>query len=205
MDDYKPRMKRQGPGLGSTMVGVFIGLLLGLLIASAIAVYMMKSPLPFVSKSRAGDRASSAEQPPRQSIEGKAPSAVASAEAKGKREFTFHGILAGKEGSTAERVPETVTGAPVVATAPSQVPDTASNEAFVIQAGSFQNPADADNQKARLALLGLQASIEPAALPDKGTWYRVRLGPYRSPGEINAIQSQLKQAGINVTLLKVRN
>ena len=62
---------------------------------------------------------------------------------------------------------------------------SASKDVYFIQAGSFQNPADADNQKARLAILGFESSVEPANLPDKGTWYRVRLGPYKKVEEIN--------------------
>src|SRR5258708_19282094 len=61
----------------------------------------------------------------------------------------------------------------------------APKDSYFLQAGSFQNPADADNLKARLALMGLEASVEPANLAEKGVWYRVRLGPYTPAAQIN--------------------
>ena len=76
---------------------------------------------------------------------------------------------------------------------------------YYLQAGSFQNPADADNQKARLAILGLESSVEPSVLPDKGTWYRVRLGPYRKLEEINRARQTLAQNGIDASLVKLKD
>ena len=80
----------------------------------------------------------------------------------------------------------------------------ASKDVYFIQAGSFQNPADADNQKARLAILGFESSVEPANLPDKGTWYRVRLGPYNKVEEINRVRQALAQNGIDASLVKIK-
>src|SRR5436309_15057999 len=77
-------------------------------------------------------------------------------------------------------------------------------ERYFIQAGSFQNPAEADNQKARLAILGYDSSVEPANLPDKGTWYRVRLGPYKKVDELNRVRQALAQNGIEASLIKVK-
>ena len=80
----------------------------------------------------------------------------------------------------------------------------AGKDVYFIQAGSFQNPADADNQKARLAILGFESSVEPANLPDKGTWYRVRLGPYRKVEEINKVRQALAQNSIEANLVKIK-
>jgi cell division protein FtsN len=77
-------------------------------------------------------------------------------------------------------------------------------DVYFIQAGSFQNPAEADNQKARLAILGFDSSVEPANLPDKGTWYRVRMGPYAKLDDINKVRQALAQNGINASLIKVK-
>src|SRR6185295_15245976 len=78
-------------------------------------------------------------------------------------------------------------------------------DVYFIQAGSFQNPAEADNQKARLAILGFESSVEPANLPDKGTWYRVRMGPYAKVEEINKVRQALAQNGIEANLIKVKD
>ena len=78
-------------------------------------------------------------------------------------------------------------------------------EIYLLQAGSFQNPADADNMKAKLALLGLEANVEATNIPDKGVMYRVRLGPFEKIEEINRVRSQLAQNGIEPSLVRVRD
>jgi len=45
-------------------------------------------------------------------------------------------------------------------------------------------PADADNQKARPAILGFESSVEAGQPARQGTWYRVRMGPYQKLDEI---------------------
>ena len=79
----------------------------------------------------------------------------------------------------------------------------APKDSYFLQAGSFPNPSDADNLKARLALMGMEANVEPANVAGKGTWYRVRLGPYTRVDEINRVRQQLTQNGIDVSLIKV--
>ncbi len=74
----------------------------------------------------------------------------------------------------------------------------------MLQAGAFQNAADADNLKARLALLGFEATIETSAMADKGTLHRVRVGPYTSVEELNRTRDTLKQNGVQTTLIKLR-
>ena len=81
----------------------------------------------------------------------------------------------------------------------------ASKDIFLLQAGAFQNPSDADNLKAKLALLGVEASVEPTNLAEKGTWYRVRIGPYTKIDDLNRTRSTLAQNGIEATLVKVKD
>ena len=76
---------------------------------------------------------------------------------------------------------------------------------YFIQAGSFQNPADADNQKAKIAVLGFESNVEPTPLPDKGTWYRVRLGPYTTLEDLNRVRQVLTQNGIDASLVKLKD
>ena len=72
------------------------------------------------------------------------------------------------------------------------------------RAGSFQNAPDADNLKARLALVGIEATIQTTNLPEKGVWHRVRVGPYSDVEELNRIRGVLKQNGVDAALVKVR-
>src|SRR5207302_362101 len=115
-----------------------------------------------------------------------------------KPKFDFYKILPGQE----EPVSEKELRERARAAAKGQQLDA--KERYFIQAGSFQNPAEADNQKARLAILGFESSVEPANLPDKGTWYRVRMGPYAKVDEINRVRQMLAQNGIDASLVKIK-
>jgi cell division protein FtsN len=79
---------------------------------------------------------------------------------------------------------------------------TKANERFWLQAGSFATETDAENLKARLAFAGWQASIQQGTVPDKGTRYRVRLGPYDNTDELNRIRSDLAKSGFDVAVIK---
>src|SRR6266704_3544458 len=115
-----------------------------------------------------------------------------------KPKFDFYKILPGQE----EPVSEKELRERARAAAKGQLLEA--KERYFIQAGSFQNPAEADNQKARLAILGFESSVEPANLPDKGTWYRVRMGPYTKVEEINRVRQMLAQNGIDASLVKIK-
>jgi cell division protein FtsN len=67
---------------------------------------------------------------------------------------------------------------------------------FWLQAGAFQHAEEADNMKAKLALLGVEADIEPAELADQGTLYRVRIGPMHTRAELEATRKRLMDNAI---------
>lgn len=69
-------------------------------------------------------------------------------------------------------------------------------EKYFLQAGSFKNNDDAENLKARLALLGMYASIQPINLADRGVWYRVRVGPFNKKEELDEASVSLRENGI---------
>lgn len=182
---------------GGFLLGMFIGVILGLAVSLGIAFYLNKTPIPFVTAKAKQD--SPPAKPP--AIAGlpqsgaSAPAPLASAPEKPK--FDFYKILPGAEEPVSERELRER-----MRTARSQ--QDAGKDVYFIQAGSFQNPADADNQKARLAILGFESSVEPANLPDKGTWYRVRMGPYTKVEEINRVRQSLAQNGIDASLVKIK-
>ena len=74
-------------------------------------------------------------------------------------------------------------------------------EAVYLQTGSFQNAGDADNLKAKLAMLGAEASIQQVMLQEK-VWYRVRLGPFKKMDEVNNMRSDLAKQGIEAKVVK---
>lgn len=71
-----------------------------------------------------------------------------------------------------------------------------------LQVGAYVNRQDAENQRARFAVLGYEAQIQSADIPDKGTVHRVRVGPYRDPEEAGKVRGDLARQGIEVTVIK---
>jgi cell division protein FtsN len=176
--DYKNG--NAAPGRGSPMgVGVLIGLLLGLCLALAVALIINKGPTPFVEKKAGVAPAPDAAQKP--------PAAAPAAKTK----FDFYKILPGSE--------EAVTDKEFKRSA-----TPAAKEVYFLQVAAFQNPADADNLKAQLALAGIEAKIQTAQLPDGKTWHRVRIGPFSDMTELNASRAALKENNMEANLIKVR-
>ncbi len=74
---------------------------------------------------------------------------------------------------------------------------------YVLQAGSFKQFKEADGFKARLALLGVQASIETVDI--NGTkWHRVRVGPFTDIKSLNQARARLHEHDIEPMVLKVK-
>ena len=121
-----------------------------------------------------------------------------------KPKFDFYRILPGV-GRAGDREGASASAARAQERPQQQSTGSARRTFISSRPGSFQNPADADNQKARLAILGFESSVEPANLPDKGTWYRVRMGPYAKVEEINKVRQALAQNGIDANLIKVKD
>ena len=71
-----------------------------------------------------------------------------------------------------------------------------------LQVGAFKEEGDADNLKAKLALLGVESKILTSDIPEKGIWHRVRVGPFNSAADIDKIRSQLKTNGIDSAVVK---
>ena len=92
--------------------------------------------------------------------------------------------------------------APAVTIAPVADAKPAPVEIFFLQVGAFQKAADADNLKAKLALTGLETSVQEVSIPEKGTMHRVRVGPFRSPEEMNKARTLLSQNGVQGTVVK---
>jgi cell division protein FtsN len=176
---------------GGFLLGVFVGLVLGLGIALGVAFYLNRAPLPFITKAK-----------PAAGKDG-APPAVAGlpqsgAKAPEKPRFDFYRILPGSEEPVSDKdLREAARGA-------KGQPEGA-KDVYYIQTGSFRDPADADSQKARIAILGYESSIESVNLPDKGPSYRVRLGPYQKLDELNRVRQALAQNGIEASLVRTRD
>ena len=185
--DYKPRVAAKKKSGGGTLLGIFIGLILGLFIAVGVTWYMNKTPIPFLTKVKPPEKA--AVEPGKTVVK---PDDKTTQQVE-KPRFDFYKILPGAE--------EPVTEQQIKQAAKPGAPA----ENYLLQVGAFQNPADADNLKARLALIGVEAGVEPIDLPEKGTWYRVRVGPYTKIDEINRLRQTLAQNGIEASLVKIKD
>src|SRR5258708_17829400 len=160
--DYKQLSPSFRPdSSGSFLIGLCLAFLLGLGVAAGIAIYFFKTPIPFTDKTRVPEKSPPAGQA--------TPEPPQSAKAEDKPRFDFYRILPGRE--------EPVTERQMREAAKQAGKPGAPKDSYFLQAGSFQNPADADNLKARLALMGMEANVEPANLADKVVFYRVRLRP----------------------------
>ena len=180
---------------GGFLFGLFTGVVIGLAVALGIAFYLNRTPVPFITAKPKPPEKDTGKPP---AIAGLPQTASAPASSPEKPKFDFYKILPGQEETVSDKeLKERMRAARGQQEAPKDV--------YFIQAGSFQNPADADNQKARLAILGFESSVEPANLPDKGTWYRVRLGPYTRIDELNKVRQALAQNGIDANLIKLKD
>jgi cell division protein FtsN len=191
--DYKGPAKKPAnskSGAGSLLIGILIGLLLGLGIALAVAWYINKMPTPFVNRAVPPLKS----EPLKNADPAKTDDKTAKA-ADGKPRFDFYKILPGSEEPVTEQQ---------FKDAQNNASPAQATEAFYLQAGAFPNAPDADNLKARLALVGVAATVQTTTLPDKGVWHRVRVGPYTAIEDLNRARDTLKQNGIETTLIKVR-
>lgn len=186
---------------GGTLLGLFIGLVIGVLAAAGVVWYIFKTPAPFSNKAQSSPAAlpPPAAQPP-----GAAPMALPGKpgdpipQAGDKPRFDFYKILPGN----AEAIPDPKQADQKPAEASKGKGDsTAIKEPVYLQTGSFQNAADADGQKARLAMMGVEASVQQVMLQEK-VWYRVRLGPFKKLDEVNAMRSDLAKQGIEANVVK---
>jgi cell division protein FtsN len=66
-----------------------------------------------------------------------------------------------------------------------------------MQAGSFNGLKEAEQMRARLATMGIEAKVQKAKVGNT-VWYRVKLGPFAQIASVNTINARLKQSGIDV-------
>lgn len=198
----------RGKSRGGTLVGVFVGLVLGVLIAFGVVWYLNKTPLPFQEKSYRPERKDNGGQPQAPlALPGKPGDKVSERggeKGDDKPRFEFYKILPGGQ----ETPPQAAAKASEKDKAADKTADKAVAKApadrLYLQAGAFQKAADADNLKAKLAMMGVEAGVQEVEVPDKGKMTRVRVGPFASPEEMNLARNQLSQSGIQATVVRIK-
>lgn len=75
------------------------------------------------------------------------------------------------------------------------------NWIYFLQVGAFREQAEAENAKARLALMGFEARISERQA-DTGSLYRVRIGPFNQLETMNRIRGKLSDNGVNAAVVR---
>lgn len=176
-----------GHGKTSAVTGFVLGLLTGLTLALVVAVYVSRVPVPFMD--RGVSRNAEADK----------------AEAERNKNWNPNVALSRGSGTPASQSGADPLGAllePKVSASNAPNPAPAAAERFAVQAGAFAAETDAQTQRARLVLLGIEAQVVAADQNGK-TVYRVRSAPVDQRFQAEAIQDQLKAAGVESSLVRI--
>jgi len=180
---------------GGTILGFVLGLGAGLGIAFVIAFYLSKN----TPQERPGVRA------PNLPLTIRPAAAPAEGESAAPSEqLDLNKPLQGKSPSVAAPDPigDLVNGKKPADSSATATPK--GDAIYFLQVGAFTKRADADSQKAALAIQGIQTQLSEVTA-DGNTLWRVRSGPYGSVEESNPAREKLNGMGIKSTLIKASN
>jgi cell division protein FtsN len=177
-------------------VGILIGMLIGAVFAAGIAWFLMKSPSPYLPSAKVSPPVRVT--PPKPAVATPETSTEVGEEShevvdNNKSRFDFYQVLTDSKGEP-EMLASESDDKPV------ERPKTIASGAIkYLQAGSFSQKGDAEKQRAKLAILGIESDIYTVTIPNRGVWHRVRLGPYQNAAQVVQAQKFLEQNGINAT------
>jgi cell division protein FtsN len=192
----KTQARRNGGSGVPGWIWLLVGLLGGLVLA---AVLFLR-----------GDIGKAGSLLPQPNPEARAPAAVAEepvapevAPEPKKPKYEFFDVLREKEFI----IPDAELNAQAqaeAATPDAPVADPAADSVrYLLQAGAFRSLSDADALKARIALTGELARVEPAQV-NGDTIYRVRLGPYPTASTLAAAKQALGSHGIEAVAIRAQ-
>ena len=185
--DYKHTPRRTGSGEFSGWGGLTMGLGLGLVAAFAVHMYdqrtLARAPAPIAPITDDAHRPE----------EKRAPASQAS---DSEPQFEFYDMLPKFEVVIPEKDGEVA----AVATAPAAKIDKPG--AYILQAGSYRNQADADRIRNLLAQQGVQSTVQKVTV-DSDTWHRVRIGPISSLPLLEETRRKLREAQIDALVIRV--
>lgn len=209
---------------GGFVLGMVAGLLIGLALALGVALYITKAPVPFIDKvpQRTAEQ-DKAEVEKNRSWDPNALLGGKPAKPMNPPAEAASGVLAGASAPTATiatPVPPAASGAAVRpagsardpaailagAATPGAAPavpakPVAENFVYFVQAGAYTRPEDAEQQRARLAMLGQEAKISEREQAGRVV-YRVRLGPFPNRDDADGLQGRLQQQSIESQIVR---
>jgi cell division protein FtsN len=186
--DYKPAPPKPEKQSNPFVSGLLVGLLVGVAIAVAFTVYIKGGASAFTTKN---DQVVTVEPTTPAEIKKGDNTDAKSDAAGGKDRFEFYNILPGNESKVTEQEMKQLQD------------DSKPKEAYYLQVGAYQTVQEADNMKAKLALLGLEAIVQTVSIPEKGVLHRVRVGPFTDGTQISKAKSDLTENGFKTDLIKV--
>jgi cell division protein FtsN len=187
--------RRREPAPG--WVWMLFGLGLGLLVAIGVYLRSPRAPAPAGAVPTAtAPREKKSEPRERQAAKPATPQPSQAAE--DDKRFQFYDILPQFEVVVPRGDPHSGTAPMAARAAPAQQPGR-----FLLQAGSFSTPAEADRLQATLALRGIESRVQPATV-DGNAFYRVQIGPIDELDALSRMRRQLLDAGIEALPLKLR-
>ena len=217
---------------GGTVAGVIIGLIVGLVIAVWVAMTIMKTSLPFVDKLSKQAQPAGELGDPNKTLPGGArerrerlddPEPVVPAAKPQKPEPATAASPApapasapaanptaaekprAEKPASATAAAQTPAAAPTVTTSAPSAPAPAANAegfTYYLQAGAFRELNDAESTKAKLALMGVAATIAERK-SELGTLYRVRVGPFSEIEAMNRARVRLSDNGVDAAVVRV--
>jgi cell division protein FtsN len=100
--------------------------------------------------------------------------------------------------------------APAAAPPPAATPQPAAKAAaasdpftYFVQAGAFKSATDADAQKAKLSMMGIEAKVSEREQAGRAI-FRVRSGPFDDKEQAEKIKSRLDASGMDAALVRVQ-
>lgn len=217
---------------GGTLLGFVLGLVIGLTVALGVAMYVTKVPMPFSNKNqtRSADQDAVEAQKnkdwnPNGALQSKptapaVPPDAAAAPNTGAAGAAGGAATAGTPGPTGSTgatppaanmpAPAVTADPPIAAPAPAATPQPATKAAassdpftYFVQAGAFKSAADADAQKAKLSMMGIEAKVSEREQAGRAI-FRVRSGPFDDKEQAEKIKSRLDASGMDAALVRVQ-
>ena len=195
---------------GRFVPGLIVGLLIGLAVALGVALYVTKAPIPFINKLPQRTAEQDVEEAKRN--QNWDPNAPLASKTVNKAASGVVSVAPPAASSAPAPAPAAVTPpAPEAAKKAEAKPAAAAASAapgtdpfvYFVQVGAFTRADDAEQQRAKLALLGFAAKVTEKEQSGR-TVFRVRLGPLDTRDEADGLQQKVQAAGVEANLVRVQ-
>ena len=208
---------------GGFVMGIVAGLLIGLALALGVALYITKAPVPFIDKvpqrtaeqdkaeierNRSWDPNALLSGKPAKPLNAPADTVASAASAASAPPATIaaptppiSSVSPASLASAPAAKPAARDPAAILAGAPTSATPAADKFFYFVQAGAYTRPEDAEQQRARLAMLGQEARVSERDQAGRVV-YRVRMGPYANRDDADGLQGRLQQQSIESQIVR---